>query len=157
MNANGCRTTVIRAARHAAPVARANRLNASHGPGPSSARRLVRAVVMNCQRKRARVTVHDATEAINAIECSETLAASKLLPLVYDELRKLAAKKLAQEKPGQTLDPTGLVHEAYLRLVKDSKAGIEQSGEGCWANQRHFFAAGAGRVRRILGANALRQ
>jgi RNA polymerase sigma factor (TIGR02999 family) len=112
---------------------------------------------MNCQKKRARVTVHDSTDTMEAIECSETLAASQLLPLVYDELRKLAAKKLAQEKPGQTLDPTGLVHEAYLRLVKDSKEGMERSGEGCWANQRHFFAAAAETMRRILVENARRK
>ena len=67
------------------------------------------------QRHRA---MHDITRVLVAIDRGEPLAASELLPLVYDELRKLAAQKLAQEKPGQTLDPTALVHEAYLRLVE---------------------------------------
>jgi RNA polymerase sigma factor (TIGR02999 family) len=112
---------------------------------------------MNRHTKRARATVHHCPDTRVAIECGDTLAASQLLPLVYDELRRLAAKKLAQEKPGQTLDPTGLVHEAYLRLVKDSKDGIARSGDGCWANQRHFFAAVAESMRRILVENARRK
>jgi RNA polymerase sigma factor (TIGR02999 family) len=74
-------------------------------------------------------------------------AADQLLPLVYDELRRLAAQKLAQEKPGQTLDATALVHEAYLRLV----ANTDQDN---WANRRHFFAAAAESMRRILVESA---
>ena len=80
------------------------------------------------------------TQVLNAIEQGDPHAASQLLPVVYDELRKLAAAKLAQEKPGQTLDATALVHEAYLRLVGDQQ----------FANRRHFFAAAAQAMRRIL-------
>jgi RNA polymerase sigma factor (TIGR02999 family) len=76
------------------------------------------------------------------------------LPLVYDELRKLAAQKLAQEKPGQTLDATALVHEAYLRLV----AGEQPAGsEPQWNSRGHFFAAAAESMRRILVENARRK
>jgi len=82
----------------------------------------------------------DVTRVLLAIEQGDPLAAEQLLPLVYDELRKLAAAKLAQEKPGQTLDATALVHEAYLRLVGDQQ----------FANRRHFFAAAAQAMRRIL-------
>ena len=77
---------------------------------------------------------------LNAIEQGDPHAARQLLPLVYEELRQLAAQKLAQEKPGQTLGATALVHEAYLRLV----------GIGHFANRRHFFAAAAQAMRRIL-------
>ncbi len=87
------------------------------------------------------------TRILSAIEQGDPHAASLLLPLVYDELRKLAAQKLAQEKPGQTLDATALVHEAYIRLV-DVK--IPQ----CWDGRRHFFAAAAEAMRRILIDNA---
>jgi RNA polymerase sigma factor (TIGR02999 family) len=80
------------------------------------------------------------TRILSAIEQGDPQAAEQLLPLVYDELRKLAAAKLAQEKPGQTLDATALVHEAYLRLVGDQQ----------FANRRHFFAAAAQAMRRIL-------
>jgi RNA polymerase sigma factor (TIGR02999 family) len=82
----------------------------------------------------------DMTRVLSAIEHGDPQAAEKLLPLVYDELRKLAAAKLAQEKPGQTLDATALVHEAYLRLVGDQQ----------FANRHHFFAAAAQAMRRIL-------
>jgi RNA polymerase sigma factor (TIGR02999 family) len=82
----------------------------------------------------------DATRILSAIEQGDPHAVVRLLPLVYDELRKLAAQKLAQEKPGQTLDATALVHEAYLRLV----------GDQSFANQPHFFAAAAEAMRRIL-------
>jgi RNA polymerase sigma factor (TIGR02999 family) len=78
-----------------------------------------------------------------AIEEGDDHAAEQLLPLVYDELRKLAAQRLAQEKPGQTLQATALVHEAYLRLVR-------QTGEQKWDNRGHFFAAAAEAMRRIL-------
>jgi RNA polymerase sigma factor (TIGR02999 family) len=82
----------------------------------------------------------DVTRILSAIEQGDPHAAKQLLPLVYDELRKLAAQKLAKEKPGQTLDATALVHEAYLRLV----------GEQQFENRRHFFAAAAQAMRRIL-------
>src|SRR5437016_13000943 len=85
----------------------------------------------------------DVTQILNAIEQGDPKAAEQLLPLVYEELRKLAAQKMAQEAPGQTLQPTALVHEAYLRLVGP--------GEGQhWDNRRHFFAAAAEAIRRIL-------
>ena len=83
------------------------------------------------------------TRILNAIEQGDTHAAEQLLPLVYDELRKLAAQKLAQEKPGQTLQATALVHEAYLRLVGAQNV---QS----WDSRGHFFAAAAEAMRRIL-------
>ena len=92
----------------------------------------------------------DVTQMLNAIEQGDPHAAKQLLPLVYDELRRLAAQKLAQEKPGQTLEATALVHEAYLRLVG---AGDEQH----WDNRRHFFAAAAEAMRRILIDNARRK
>src|SRR5205823_5772692 len=92
----------------------------------------------------------DVTRILNAIEQGDPHAAEQLLPLVYDELRKLAAQKMAQEKPGQTLQATALVHEAYLRLVG---ANAEQS----WDNRGHFFAAAAEAMRRILIDNARRK
>jgi RNA polymerase sigma factor (TIGR02999 family) len=82
----------------------------------------------------------DLTRILQAIDQGDPDAADQLLPLVYDELRKLAAQKLAGEKPGQTLDATALVHEAFLRLVGDQQ----------FANRRHFFAAAAEAMRRIL-------
>jgi RNA polymerase sigma factor (TIGR02999 family) len=83
------------------------------------------------------------TRLLSGIEAGDPRAAEQLLPLVYDELRKLAAQKLAQEKPGQTLQATALVHEAYLRLVDTEKA------QG-WDSRGHFFAAAAEAMRRIL-------
>jgi RNA polymerase sigma factor (TIGR02999 family) len=97
------------------------------------------------------------TEALDAINRGEPLAASELLPLVYDDLRKVAAQKLAQEKPGQTLDPTALVHEAYLRLVASGKNRSTGSGDPGWSNRRHFFGAAAEAMRRILVENARRK
>jgi len=91
----------------------------------------------------------DVTQLLTAIERGESLAAEELLPLVYDELRRLAAQKLSQEKPGQTLQATALVHEAWLRL-----AGGEQQG---WDGRHHFFAAAAEAMRRILIENARRK
>ena len=85
----------------------------------------------------------DVTQILNAIESGDSKAASELLPLVYDELRRLAAEKMAQELPGQTLQATGLVHEAYLRLVD-----VERPQR--WDGRRHFFAAAAEAMRRIL-------
>jgi RNA polymerase sigma factor (TIGR02999 family) len=90
-----------------------------------------------------------------AIEQGDPQAAAQLLPLVYDELRRLAAQKLAHEKPGQTLDATGLVHEAYLRLVACEDASAAQEPQ--WDNSRHFFAAAAEAMRRILIENARRK
>ena len=84
--------------------------------------------------------VPDVTQILNAIEAGDPRAATELLPLVYDELRKLAAARLAREAPGQTLDATALVHEAYLRLV----------GGGGFDGRGHFFAAAAEAMRRIL-------
>ena len=85
----------------------------------------------------------DVTRILSAIEQGATQAAEQLLPLVYDELRKLAAAKMAQEKPGQTLQATALVHEAYIRLVDVEKAQR-------WKSRGHFFAAAAEAMRRIL-------
>src|SRR6266478_54087 len=92
----------------------------------------------------------DVTHILSAIERGDPHAAKQLLPLVYEELRKLAAQKLAQEAPGQTLQATALVHEAYLRLVDVEKA---QS----WDSRGHFFAAAAEAMRRILIDNARRK
>ena len=89
----------------------------------------------------------DVTRILSAIEQGDPHAAEQLLPLVYDELRKLAAAKLAQEKPGQTLQPTALVHEAYLRLVGDQH----------FDNRGHFFAAAAEAMRRIVVETARRK
>ncbi len=97
------------------------------------------------------------SETLEATANDERLAASELLPLVYDDLRRVAAQKLAQEKPGQTLDPTALVHEAYLRLVVGGKEGDTRAGDPGWANRRHFFAAAAEAMRRILVENARRK
>lgn len=99
----------------------------------------------------------DVTHWLNAIDQGDPQAASQLLPLVYDELRKLAAQKLAHEKPGQTLDATALVHEAYLRLVGIGKDDAASAGQPGWANRRHFFAAAAEAMRRILVENARRK
>src|SRR5262249_30235976 len=85
----------------------------------------------------------EVTRILSAIEQGDPHAAEQLLPLVYDELRQLAAHRLAPEKPGQTLQPTALVHEAYLRLVDVEKAQR-------WDNRGHFFAAAAEAMRRIL-------
>jgi RNA polymerase sigma factor (TIGR02999 family) len=85
----------------------------------------------------------DVTQVLSAIEQGDPHAAVQLLPLVYEELRQLAAQKLAQEKPGQTLQATALVHEAYLRLVDKAQAQR-------WNSRGHFFAAAAEAMRRIL-------
>jgi RNA polymerase sigma factor (TIGR02999 family) len=91
----------------------------------------------------------DVTRILNAIERGDAKATDELLPLVYEELRVLAAQKLSHESPGQTLQATALVHEAYLRLV--------ESGSQNWQNRRHFFAAAAEAMRRILVENARRK
>jgi RNA polymerase sigma factor (TIGR02999 family) len=94
--------------------------------------------------------MNDITQILSAIEQGDPQATAQLLPLVYDGLRRLAAEKLAQEKPGQTLQPTALVHEAYLRLVD-----VENAQQ--WDSQGHFFAAAAEAMRRILVENARRK
>ena len=92
----------------------------------------------------------DVTHILNAIEAGDAQAARDLLPVVYDELRKLAAQQIAHEKPGQSLNATALVHEAYVRLVVG-----EQSRE--WNGRGHFFAAAAEAMRRILIESARRR
>src|SRR5215471_1701515 len=97
-------------------------------------------------RSRMLDQMSEVTQILNAIEQGDPSAAGQLLPLVYDELRRLAAAQLARETPGQTLEATALVHEAYLRLVGDQH----------FANRRHFFAAAAA-MRRILVEQARRK
>jgi RNA polymerase sigma factor (TIGR02999 family) len=92
----------------------------------------------------------EVTRILSAIDAGDPYAADQLLPLVYEELRKLAARKLAQEGPGQTLEPTALVHEAYLRLVGDD-------AQRQWDGRGHFFAAAAEAMRRILVEAARRK
>lgn len=92
----------------------------------------------------------DVTQILNAIEQGDPGAAEQLLPLIYDELRKLASARMAQEDPGQTLQATGLVHEAYMRLVDVEKAQT-------WNSRGHFFGAAAEAMRRILVENARRK
>jgi RNA polymerase sigma factor (TIGR02999 family) len=92
----------------------------------------------------------DVTQILSRIEAGDPSAADQLLPLVYDELRRLAAAKLASEKPGQTLEATALVHEMYVRLVD-----VDQAQH--WNSRGHFFAAAAEAMRRILVENARRK
>ena len=92
----------------------------------------------------------EVTRILSAIDQGDAHAAAQLLPLVYDELRKLAAEKMVQEKPGQTLEATGLVHEAYIRLVSVDKVQH-------WNSRGHFFAAAAEAMRRILVESARRK
>src|SRR5436190_2976107 len=92
----------------------------------------------------------EVTRILSAVEHGDPSAAEQLLPLVYEELRKLAARRLAQESPGQTLEATALVHEAYLRLVDAERAQH-------WNSRGHFFAAAAEAMRRILVDNARRK
>ena len=94
--------------------------------------------------------MNEVTRILSVIEQGDPHAAEQLLPLVYDELRRLAAEKMAQEKPGQTLQATALVHEAYLRLVDEEKARH-------WNSRGHFFAAAAEAMRRILVESARRK
>ncbi len=94
--------------------------------------------------------MNDVTRILSGIEAGDPHAAAQLLPLVYDELRKLAAQKLAQEQPGQTLQATALVHEAYIRLVD-----VDQVRN--WNSRGHFFAAAAEAMRRILVEDARRK
>ena len=92
----------------------------------------------------------DVTRILSAVEAGDAKAAEELLPLVYAELRKLATRQLTHEQPGQTLQATALVHEAYLRLVGGNQAQ-------CWSGRGHFFAAAAESMRRILVENARRK
>ncbi len=92
----------------------------------------------------------DVTRLVSAIDGGDPTAAERLLPLIYEELRKLAAQKLARENPGQTLQATALVHEAYLRLVG-------HADDNRWQDRGHFFAAAAKAMRRILVENARRK
>lgn len=94
--------------------------------------------------------MNEVTRILKAIDAGDIHAAEQLLPLVYEELRKLAAHKLAREKPGQTLQATGLVHEAYIRLV-----GVKK--DQTWDSRGHFFAAAAEAMRRILIDSARRK
>lgn len=96
-----------------------------------------------------RVNESDITQILRRIDSGDPRAAEQLLPLVYDELRRLAAARMAQEAPGQTLQPTALVHEVWLRLGGDAQPA--------WANRAHFFAAAAEGMRRILIDNARRK
>ena len=98
----------------------------------------------------------DATHILSQIEAGDPQASGQLLPLVYDELRKLAAARLAQEKPGQTLQPTALVHEAYLRLVSGEGSSGDKEAVG-WNSRGHFFGAAAEAMRRILVEQARRK
>jgi RNA polymerase sigma factor (TIGR02999 family) len=98
----------------------------------------------------------EVTRFLSAIEQGDDRAIEQLLPLVYDELRKLAAQKLAQEQPGQTLRATALVHEAYLRLIAKPEGNSAVAGPQ-WESTGHFFAAAAEAMRRILIDNARRK
>jgi RNA polymerase sigma factor (TIGR02999 family) len=104
--------------------------------------------------------MNEVTRILSAIDQGDPHAAAQLLPLVYDELRKLAAQKMAQEKPGQTLEATALVHEAYLRLVTPPKSPPSKGGDKGgvhWNSRGHFFAAAAEAMRRLLVENARRK
>jgi RNA polymerase sigma factor (TIGR02999 family) len=94
--------------------------------------------------------VTEVTRILDQIQRGDPNAAEQLLPLVYDELRRLAAQKLAQEKPGQTLQATALVHEVYLRLVMPASGSHDPPEVQQWEGRRHFFAAAAEAMRRIL-------
>jgi RNA polymerase sigma factor (TIGR02999 family) len=99
--------------------------------------------------------MNEVTRLLNAIEQGDPHGANQLLPLVYEELRRLAAHKLARETPGQTLQATALVHEAYLRLVGSGEASSTQARH--WSGRGHFFAAAAEAMRRILVENCRRK
>jgi RNA polymerase sigma factor (TIGR02999 family) len=101
------------------------------------------------------MAMSDVTRILSQIDQGDAAAAEQLLPLVYDELRRLAAVKLAQERPGQTLQATALVHEAYLRLVGTGSAASGEQPH--WQNRRHFFEAAAEAMRRILVESARRK
>lgn len=106
--------------------------------------------VAGLQSSHLRTNMSDVTQILSQIESGDPSAAEQLLPLVYDELRNLAAARMAQENPGNTLDATALVHEAYLRLVGNDN-------NRCWDGRGHFFAAAAEAMRRILVDSARRR
>jgi RNA polymerase sigma factor (sigma-70 family) len=138
-------------------------------------KRATTSTAINPSRIAGSFPMSDVTRILSQIEQGDAGASEKLLPLVYDELRKLAAARLAQEKPGQTLQATALVHEAYLRLV--AKAGVRSQESGvsshnsggenpspdspvspaAWDSRGHFFAAAAEAMRRLLVENARRK
>jgi len=97
------------------------------------------------------------TQILSRIESGDPYAAEQLLPLVYDELRKLAAARLSHENPGQTLQATALVHEAYLRLVGNQRQAVGSADDARWNGRGHFFAAAAEAMRRILIESARRK
>ncbi len=99
---------------------------------------------------------HDVTQILNAIENGDRQAAGQLLPLVYEELRRLAGQRMKQEKAGHTLQPTALVHEAFMRLV-GMDAVVGDPSESKWDGRGHFFAAAAEAMRRILIESARRR
>ena len=99
----------------------------------------------------------EVTRILSQIEAGDGSAAEQLLPLVYEELRKLAAARLAHEKPGQTLQATALVHEAYLRLVDGKESGLGDHETAKWDSRGHFFGAAAEAMRRILVDSARRR
>jgi RNA polymerase sigma factor (TIGR02999 family) len=109
---------------------------------------------MNSHARYAELVMSDVTRILDAIQAGDATAVDQLLPLVYDELHRLAAAKMAGERPDHTLSPTALVHEAYLRLVASPG---RQSGEAQFDNRCHFFAAAAEAMRRILIENARRK
>ena len=157
MTSNAHSATATTAVHCAKSVLLMNRSNAIQESAPSVMNRARRTAAINRRQKRSEGALHDTTQTLDLPERGEALAASQLLPLVYDELRKLASQKLAHEKPGQTLEPTALVHEAYLRIVKDAKSTDDHAGDAGWANRRHFCAAAAEAMRRILVENARRK
>src|SRR5438128_2066696 len=97
----------------------------------------------------------EVSQLLSAVQQGDPKAAEELLPLVYEELRRLAAQRLGHERPGQTLQPTALVHEAYLRLVGTTEP--EGSQQDKWSGRGHFFAAAAEAMRRILIESARRK
>src|SRR2546427_9189065 len=101
--------------------------------------------------------MNDVTQLLNAIDAGDPHAAADLLPLVYDELRRLAGQRLAQERSGQTLQATALVHEAYLRLVASPRGERPDRPDPHWHGRGHFFAAAAEAMRRILVEEARRR
>jgi RNA polymerase sigma factor (TIGR02999 family) len=157
MTTNGHTAAPRRAVCRATTVSLMKRSTAIEAPAPSVMHRARKTVVINRRKKRGQGALCATADAMVPTERGEAHTASELLPLVYNELRTLAARKLAHEKPGQTLDATGLVHEAYLRLAKDTANANGTSGGAGWSNQRHFFAAVAEAMRRILVENARRK
>jgi RNA polymerase sigma factor (TIGR02999 family) len=157
MSANGRAARLARSDQPASPTAQWDGSDATHRRDPSVTDRTASIAAKTVGPSRGNRATDDFARVLEAIDRGEPLAASELLPLVYDELRKVAAQKLAQEKPGQTLDPTALVHEAYLRIVAGDQDGTSRASDPVWANRRHFFGAAAEAMRRILVENARRK